>query len=149
MPHIGHDAPVLHLIKLCVGVTDVPHLAAEQAARLAAGQALRHRTRNRPRRAAEILDGGSLYWIVAGVLSVRQRITDIVEDRRDDGTRCAALLLDPLLVPVAGRRTKPFQGWRYLAAADAPPDLVTGQAADGIDALPAPLLRELRELGLL
>jgi hypothetical protein len=140
---------VLHLIKLCVGVTDIPHLAALQAARLAAGQGLRHRTRNFPRRAAEILDGGSMYWIIAGVLSVRQRITDIVDDHRDDGSRCAALLLDPQLVPLAGRRTKPFQGWRYLAAADAPPDLTATGAALGIDALPPEMLRELRELGLL
>jgi hypothetical protein len=140
---------VLHLIKLCVGVTDIPHLAALQAARLAAGQGLRHRTRNFPRRAAEILDGGSMYWIVAGMLSVRQRITDIVEDQREDGTRCAALLLDPLLVPLAGRRTKPFQGWRYLAATDAPPDLNAGHAAEGLDALPPAMLRELRALGLL
>lgn len=140
---------MLHLIKLCVGVTDIPHLAALQAARLAAGLGLRHRTRNAPRRAAEILDGGSLYWIIAGVLSVRQRITDIVEDHRDDGSRCAALLLDPALVPVAGRRTKPFQGWRYLAAADAPADLTAAQAIDGIDALPPQMLRDLRALGLL
>lgn len=139
---------MLHLIKLCVGVTDTAHLAALQAARLAAGQTLRHRTRNFPRRAAEILDGGSLYWIIAGVVCVRQHITDIVDDARDDGTRCAALLLDRQLVPVAGRRTKPFQGWRYLAAADAPPDLAAGTIA-GLDALPPHLLRELRALGLL
>ena len=140
---------MLHLIKLCVGVTDLPQLAASQAARLAAGQGLRHRTRNFPRRAAEILDGGSLYWIIAGVLSARQRITDIVEDHRDDGSRCAALLLDPQLVPLVGRRTKPFQGWRYLAAADAPPDISAAGAALGIDALPPQMLRELRALGLL
>lgn len=140
---------MLHLIKLCVGVTDIPQLAASQAARLATGQGLRHRTRNTPRRGLEILDGGSIYWIIAGVLSVRQRITDIIEDHRDDGTRCAALLLDPQLVPLVGRRTKPFQGWRYLAAADAPPDLAAAPATDGIDALPPHMLRDLRTLGLL
>lgn len=140
---------MLHLTKLAVGVTDIAHLAALQSARLRSGESLRHRTRNFPRRAAEVADGGSMYWVIAGVLCVRQRITDIVEDQYEDASRCAAILLDPALVPVVGRRTKPFQGWRYLAASDAPADLDAGQAASGEEALPAALRQELRALGLL
>ena len=83
---------------------------------------LRHRTRNFPKRADEILDGGSIYWVVNRVVSVRQRIEDIVEAKQRDGTRCTDLVLHPALVPVRGRVMKPFQGWRYLAPADAPPD---------------------------
>ena len=141
---------MLHLTKLAVGVTDLTHLAALQAARRAGnGGVIRHLTRNFARRAAEVTDGGSMYWVVAGTLAVRQPILDIVEAAYDDGSRCAAIVLDAALVPVLGRRTKPFQGWRYLAAADAPPDLGSGQAAEGIDALPPALLQELRTLGLL
>ena len=90
-----------------------------------------------------------MYWVIAGAMVVRQRITDIVEDQYEDGSRCAAILLDPVLVPVAGRRTKPFQGWRYLTAADAPADLGAGAPAGGVDELPAALRQELRALGLL
>jgi len=145
----GHIAPMLHLTKLAVGIRDIDHLAEVQAERQRTRPPLRHLTRNFPRRAAEILDGGSIYWVVAGTMLVRQRITDIVEDQRDDGTPCAALLLDPVRVPLLGRPTKPFQGWRYLAAADAPTDRPQGAAAMGEAALPETLRRELQELGLL
>ncbi len=81
---------------------------------------------------------------------VRQRILSIIEDTRDDGsTRCAGILLHKRLIAVAGRPTKPFQGWRYLEAGDAPPDLVRGLAAKGEDVLPPALRRELQVLCLL
>lgn len=141
-------APMLHLAKLCVGIRDAAHLREVQAARVAAGTKLRHRTRNFPRRASEILDGGSLYWVIAGSMLLRQRITDIVHDHWEDGSACAALCLDPELVALAGRPTRPFQGWRYLEPAAAPPDL-THTVALGGDALPEALREELRALGLL
>jgi len=139
----------LNLVKLGVGVTDVAHLRSLQAARVAAGQVLCHRTRNFPRRAEELRAGGSLYWVIAGAIVVRQPITDIVEDTRPDGTRCAAILLAPDLVPVAGRPMKAFQGWRYLTANDAPADLVDGTEALGEAGLPDAMRLELRRLGLL
>lgn len=121
----------LHLIKLSVGPKDVAELAAIQARRAVAEPPLRHQTRMKPKRAAEILDGGSIYWVVAGWLQVRQRIIDIREEAWDDGTSCAGLVLDPELVPVAARQTKPFQGWRYLPPEAAPPDLRAMGAAEG------------------
>lgn len=137
---------MVHLIKLAVGIRDVAHLAAVQAER-GKTPPLRHRTRNGPKRAAELVDGGSIYWVVAGAVLVRQRITDIVPDRWDDGSKCAGLILDPALVRVAARPVKAFQGWRYLEAADAPPDLA---ALSGADAeLPDALRRALAALGLL
>lgn len=140
---------MLHIIKLCVGVSDIAELRGYQAARLARGEPLRHLTRSFPRRAAEIIDGGSLYWVISGAVAVRQRITDIAEAAYDDGSRCAALHFDPELVPVLARPTKPFQGWRYLAADAAPPDLAALPPAEGSDALPPALKRELETLGLL
>ncbi|MGE0417274.1 MAG: DUF1489 family protein [Acetobacteraceae bacterium] len=140
---------MLHLTKLAVGVRDIDHLRVLQSERLRTHPPLRHRTRNFPRRRDEVLDGGSMYWVISGSLLARQRILDIVEDRRDDGTPCTALILDPDLVALAGRATKPFQGWRYLQPDDAPPDLPDIGAIVGLDALPAALRRDLRALCLL
>ena len=84
-----------------------------------------------------------------GSMLVRQRIVDIIEDRRDDGSACTGLVLDPKLVPLTGRPTKPFQGWRYLRPDEAPRDLILGRRARGEDALPPALRRELQVLCLL
>lgn len=138
---------MLHLTKLAVGIRDIAHLREVQAARRAAAADLRHQTRNHPRRAAEIVRGGSLYWVIAGAMLVRQPVLDVVEDRWDDGTRCAAIVLDPALVQVEGRPVKPFQGWRYLLATDAPADLTEHDFAPG--AIPPALRNELRALCLL
>jgi len=140
---------VLHLIKLSVGPKDVGQLRALQAQRAQTDPPLRHRTRMFPRRAAEIVSGGSIYWVVAGFVQVRQRILEIREETLADGTACAGLVLDPVLVPVAARPVKPFQGWRYLAPEAAPPDLQEGAEARGVEAMPERLRQELRALGLL
>jgi hypothetical protein len=79
----------------------------------------------------------------------RQRIVDIIEDRRDDLTPCTSLILDPELVALVGRPTRPFQGWRYLAADGAPPDLPVFGAIVGLEGLPVALRQELRALCLL
>ncbi len=140
---------MLHIMKLAVGIRDLAHLQSVQAARLAADPPLRHRTRNFPRRAAEIADGGSLYWVVPGAVLVRQRLIEVIVDRWQDGSACAAFLLDPALVPVAGRPVRAFQGWRYLEADAAPPDLAAAALAEGSEQMPEPMRRALRELGLL
>jgi hypothetical protein len=140
---------MLHLTKLAVGVRDPEQLRVLQAARQQADPPLRHRTRNFPRRRDDILDGGSMYWVMSGTMLVRQRIIDIIEDHWDDGVACAGLILEPALVPLAGRPTKPFQGWRYLAADEAPADLDLAPPAVGEAALPTALRRELRALCLL
>lgn len=145
----GQVGSMLHIAKLAVGAVDVADLRRWQAGRLVSHPPLRHLTRNFPRRAMEVCDGGSMYWVVAGAMVVRQRVLDVVEDQRQDGSRCAAIVLDPELVPVAGRPTKAFQGWRYLAAGDAPPDLAGLQQAEGVAELPPALASTLRGLGLL
>lgn len=137
----------MHLLKLSVGVRDVAHLRAIQALRAAAAPPLRHQTRMAPKRRDELLDGGSIYWVIGGYIQVRQRLLDIIEDRWDDGTACAGLVLDPELVPVAARPVKPFQGWRYLDAEAAPEDIT--EAAALSDELPPALKAALREACLI
>jgi hypothetical protein len=141
---------MLHLLKLCVGPKEVAELAAGQARRAVLDPPLRHQTRMVPKRAAELVEGGSLYWVVAGLIRVRQRILEVREERWDDGSACAGLVLDPELVLLQPRPQKPFQGWRYLDPAGAPPDAPRGAlAAEGMEALPAALRRELEALCLI
>ena len=86
---------MLHLTKLAVGVRDIDHLHELQEERAVPNPPLRHRTRNFPRRHQEVIDGGSMYWVIGGSMLVRQRILDIVEDRRDNGSACTGLVLHP------------------------------------------------------
>jgi hypothetical protein len=139
----------LHLLKLSVGPKTVEQLRAIQARRAESEPPLRHQTRTMPRRAAEILDGGSIYWVIGGFLQVRQRVIGLIEDVWDDGSACCGIVLDPELVAVEARAVKPFQGWRYLTAEDAPPDVRAGAAATGIEALPAKLRAALRDAALI
>jgi len=137
----------LHLIKLSVGTDDVPDLAAWQQGRGRGPDGLpRHVTRMWPRREAELLDGGSIYWVIRGVLLCRQRVLRLDEVRREDGIRRCALVLDPALVRVTPSPKRPFQGWRYLAEADAPRDL--GRYAEGEEELPPKLSMALAEMGV-
>ncbi len=131
-----------------MGARDIAHLQELQAVRDAREPPLRHRTRHRPKRAAEITAGGSIYWVIAGVLQARQLVTDIIEDHWEDSSPCAGLILDPTLIRVTPRSMKPFQGWRYLSPADAPADL-TNTAAQGSDTLPEDLRLALARLALL
>ena len=138
---------MLHITKLAVGIRDIAHLTEVQAERARIDAPLRHRTRHMPRRASEITETGSIYWVIAGTLLVRQRVLGIIEDAWEDGSRCAGLLLHPSLVQVEGRPVRPFQGWRYLEAHDAPADLSPSQL--GPDAMPSALRNELRALCLI
>jgi hypothetical protein len=141
---------MLHLLKLAVGPKDVASLRALQAARLAHDPPLRAYTRVAPKRSAEILDGGSIYWVVAGLLCVRQRILAFDTGAWDDGTPCTTFTLDPTLVAVQARAMRPFQGWRYLKPEDAPPDLAAGAGpAEGLARLPPRLRQELQALCLI
>ncbi len=128
-----------------MGVRDFAHLSAIQAAKAVSDPPLRHKTRHGPKRAAELVDGGSIYWVVGGVLLARQKIRDVVEDVKD-GARCAALVLDPELVRVGARPVKAFQGWRYLTPTDAPADLTSESAGAEI---PEEMRRALAALALL
>jgi hypothetical protein len=143
----------LHLIKLCVGVDSVRDLEDWIKQRLKEKRKRGerpehvHRTRMAPKRAAELLDGGSLYWVIRGEIACRQLIRDVRPYRDKAGIGRCGLVLDPKVVLTAPRPFRAFQGWRYLAVKDAPRDLE--KAAPGASAMPEKMRRELRELGLM
>ena len=143
----------LHLIKLSVGATSIKDLkgwVAERAAQLKAkGLPPRHIhiTRMAPKRVDELLDGGSIYWVIKGEIAAREKILAIEPFRDKDGIGRCRLVMQPKVIAVSPRPMRPFQGWRYLDAKSAPPDL--GRAAASIAAMPEPMRKELRELGLL
>ncbi len=138
----------LHLIKLSVGTDDVDDLAAWQATpRAQSADGLpRHITRMWPKRADELLDGGSIYWVIKGVIACRQPIARLDEYIGGDGIRRCAVTCHPGLIRVEPTRKKAFQGWRYLAPTDAPGDL--GTQRTGEDPLPPSLSAALAELGV-
>ena len=146
----GNDvAGPLHLVKMAVGAADVDELRRFRAQRYAERGVSWVYTRNHPRRTDAVLDGGSLYWVVKGQIRARQRVTGFKSERDDNGRAYCLILTDPELVVTLPRAFRPFQGWRYLRADDAPPDLILGPPARGEAALPAALKRELRALCLL
>ena len=136
----------LHLVKMCVGIDDVDELVAYRAEKRRAEKRCFHRTRHTPKRAEEILDGGSLYWVIKQQIRARQRILGFHPDVDAEGRPRCAIELDWEIVATEAQPFRAFQGWRYLEAKAAPPDRFW---AVGDDELPPKMARELRELGLL
>jgi len=143
----------LHLLKLCVGcdsISDLEEWIEENQAhhrRLGRAYEQTHTTRMVPKRMGDLVDGGSLYWVIKGQVSCRQRLVAVRPFTDAGGIGRCHLVLEPLVVPVEPRPCRPFQGWRYLVAEDAPRDLrgLSGNLAE----LPEGLRRELSNLGLL
>lgn len=136
----------LNLMKLCVGCDDPAELEAWQLQRYRGGPA-RHVTRMWPKREAELLDGGSLYWVFKGLILARQPLLGLAPREGADGIRRCALLLDPEVLRTEAQPRRPFQGWRYLAPADAPRDL--GAGAEARPDLPPALRAGLELAGVL
>ena len=140
----------VNLLKLCVGAEKVDDLTDWQASPRAKGPdgLPRHVTRMWPKRAAEILNGGSLYWVFKGVILARQRVLRLDEVDRGDGIVRCALVLDPAVVRTEAVPKRPFQGWRYLNPEDAPADVAGGDSDPAAD-MPDWMVRELQDLGVL
>jgi hypothetical protein len=137
----------LHLIKIAVGAETVEDMRRWQKERLAKHGRLFHITRHKPKLEAEILDGGSIYWIIKSFVRVRQRIIGFEETTWPKRGKCCLLLLDKTLVPTEMQPRRAHQGWRYLKAAEAPRDLPKG--AKPQKEPPPKMAAELRALGLL
>src|SRR3981189_2009167 len=143
----------LHLIKLAVGCESVKELKSWVAQRMQTAKQkglTRHHIQSprRPRkRGEELVAGGSLYWVIRGEIAAREKILAIEPFRDRDGIGRCRLVMQPKVVTVLPRPMRAFQGWRYFAQSDVPPDL--GSMGAGVAAMPEPLRRELRDLGLL
>src|SRR3984885_5711115 len=143
----------LHLIKLAVGCESVKELKGWVAERMQTARKKGlprhhiHITRMTPKRVDELLAGGSLYLGIPGEIAAREKIIAIEPFRDKDGIGRCRLVMQPKVIAVMPRPMRAFQGWRYFADTDVPPDL--GSAGAGIAAMPEPLRRELRDLGLL
>jgi hypothetical protein len=139
---------MINLLKLCVGADSVEDLLDWQHSQRhnwTPGQSI-HVTRMWPKREAELLEGGSLYWVIKGAILCRQRLVDLKEVNLGDGIPRCALVLDADVTRTEAAPRRPFQGWRYLDPKDSPRDLTKGRTSD--DALPPKLAQALAELGL-
>lgn len=142
----------LHLIKLCVGVDTIRELDEWIAERIAQKKKRKeapehiHTTRMMPSRKDELLDGGSLYWVIRGMVACRQPLIDLRGFTDKEGVKRCRIVMQPKLIPIVPRPSRPFQGWRYLNAKEAPADLPKG--AKGMT-IPEEMRRELSDLGLL
>ena len=139
----------VHLIKLSVGTEGVEDLMAWQHTKRAQTEdgLPRHVTRMWPKREAEILKGGSIFWVIKGAIQCRQKVLRLDEYIGADGIRRCAIVLDPEITRTQSSLRRPFQGWRYLAPDDAPPDLPKGRAHE--EAIPVELNQALAEIGVL
>lgn len=138
-------AEFVNLLKLCVGAEAVEDLLHWQAQRFGSGNPV-HVTRMWPKREAEVLAGGSLYWVFKGAILARQRILGLEEREGEDGIRRCAIVMSPEVIRTEPMAKRPFQGWRYLTPEDSPRDLPQGRERD--DPLPRELLQALSEIGL-
>ena len=139
----------LNIVKLSVGSENIAMLKEWQQARrdqLKIKYSL-HITRMWPKREKELLDGGSIYWVIKGAIQLRQRLIGFDEIIGADGIKRCGFKLDPELVPTTKALRRPFQGWRYLKSEDSPSDLSTNREAD--DDLPEDMQQTLARLGVL
>ncbi|MDZ4312331.1 MAG: DUF1489 domain-containing protein [Cypionkella sp.] len=139
---------MLNILKLSVGTESVDDLAQwhRAHAHVWAPGTTEHVTRMWPKREDEILNGGSLYWVIKGMIQARQRLVGLAERRGQDGILRCALVLDAELIRTENALRRPFQGWRYLDPAESPRDLPKTRAQD--DTLPPALAAALAEIGL-
>jgi hypothetical protein len=143
----------LHLVKLAVGADSIEDIETWQRTRRvrASGSGAEccfHRTFQTPKRTEELLDGGSIFWVVGGTILARQKLVAIEAGKKDDGSACCLLLFSPKLIAVRPTPRRAFQGWRYLDGDDAPGDLKGGRKG-GVAHMPAQMRRKLADLGLL
>jgi hypothetical protein len=140
----------LHLIKLCVGCDSITDLSEwidetmrEKRRRRQTPEHV-HVTRMVPKRSADLLDGGSLYWVIRGNVQARQRLLDIRPFTGADGIGRCGLVLEPKVMPTEWQPKRAFQGWRYYRDDEAPDDLKRRRSGE----LPPELKATLAELGL-
>ena len=138
----------VHMLKLSVGTDDIAGLLDWQGTRRAQTDdgLPRHVTRMWPKRGEEILNGGSIFWVIKGVILCRQPILRLDEYLSADGIRRCSIVCQPGLIRVEATPKRAFQGWRYLSTEDAPRDLPDGRQDE--EALPPELSKALAAIGV-
>lgn len=137
----------VHLLKIAVGIESVEHFRERMNIRRKQGRTFTHYTRHMPKRAEEVLAGGSLYWIVKGYIAVRCPIVRLEEAVLENKGPHCGIVMKTELIPVVPQPRRPHQGWRYLEAEDAPSDLA--DLGKGAAEMPPEMAAQLRDLGLL
>ena len=131
----------IHLKKLAVGISSIEELFERQKDIASRYGEIVHITRNRPQRALDLIDGGSMYWVIKRQVKVRQRIIEVKELITHEGKKSAGIILENKLVKVRPTPMKPFQGWRYYQIEEIPPDIEDDVFSDDFN-------NELSKLGL-
>lgn len=144
----------VHLLRPCVGVSSIHQLyqiqSFERRITSGPGKGCAYlTTRSIPKRVNDLINGGSVYWVMKGQIRVRQRIEDIQIETDEGGRRFALFLLDPELICLSPRAQRPFQGWRYLTPDKAPKDARVFDPEQAAEEPPEEMAKELSELGLL
>jgi hypothetical protein len=141
---------MIHLIKLCVGVSSFEELESYRNERAHWWDADYgpnvhvHRTRMMPKRAAEMEGISSIYWVMSGAIICRQPILRLTPYTNPEGKNYCDIVMAPDMVRTVPYPKRPFQGWRYLRPEDAPPDI--GANDDGNS---AEIAAELARMGLI
>jgi hypothetical protein len=139
----------LHLIKLAVGIEDLEHLERRQKQTRNSKGKYRHRTRMTPQRQDEVLSGGSMYWVIKGMILLRQPIVNLGVGKDEHGKPLCVIELEPVQIIVQPRAQRAFQGWRYLKPDAAPADMKAGGKLFIDPSMPQKMRLELAKLGLL
>ena len=139
----------VHLLRMAVGINSIADLIdlQERRRQINSDSKLFNTTRNVPKRVDELLDGGSIYWVIKRLIRVRQRIISINQEINNEGKKYCLIEIDPKQIKVEPRTQKPFQGWRYLNIEDVPVDIELSSSPEA--ELPEEMLIELKELGLM
>lgn len=141
----------LHMQKLSVGsesiatLQDWQKMVVRRRAKKGLSPHHQHVTRMFPKQKEALLDGGSIYWVIKGLIQCRNEIVDLEETQTKDGRKACAIVMDPNLIAVVPTPKRPFQGWRYLKVEDAPADL---GLINGAGDLPPELRAKLVNLGV-
>ena len=147
------EAPV-NIVKLAVGVQSVEELVLIQKRFLnqpgtLTSKGFYHSTKLMPKKHEAIVESGSLYWVIKGVICARQKIVEIIKQEDRNGVKRCRIYLDNSIRKTTPIRKRPFQGWRYLKKNRTPADIVDPVTATFDDDIPLDIQQQLLEVGII
>ena len=143
----------VNLLRVAAGVKNIDHLHEVIECHAFMHERLGHvmplTTRNRPKRQSELLDDGSVYWIIKNMILARAKFLGFEEVQDEDGRSYITMFVSTDIVLTEPRQKRGFQGWRYLTVEDAPKDLDKSNKLKPDQDMPMEMVKELQSLGLL